>query len=425
MYFKLYLYALLFFCGGSAWAADAAKVIFAAGDVTVAGRKALVGDLIQEGELLTTSKDGYLYLETIDGGFLILRPNSSGQIVTYRVDTANPAETRIKIELKNGVARHISGTAVKNARQNFRFNTPVAAIGVRGTDFTVFTDESTTRVAVISGGVVVSPLTTTCMSGEFGPCQGAFSRELFAQKAVQVLKVGRGQLPELLFGVDQAPDAVAPPRADEPSGTKPGARPLGPLPASGSDAVNPGLELLKISQLKNEPATANAAIQLVWGRWQAVLDKPIEIDVAALRANNQLIATNSYYALMRNSQSAWQAPLRSTMGFSLQQSQAVILDETSRQVSVAKIENGQLNIDFANVRFFTRFDLVNQSERFQLQNSGEVSSDGRLYGGSQHLRPNNMDVRGALANDNSTAAFLFSARLDDRRVGSGVAYWGK
>jgi hypothetical protein len=36
-----------------------------------------------------------------------------------------------------------------------------------------------------------------------------------------------------------------------------------------------------------------------------------------------------------------------------------------------------------------------------------------------------MDVRGALANDNRSAAYLFQARLDDNRLASGVTVWGK
>jgi len=36
-----------------------------------------------------------------------------------------------------------------------------------------------------------------------------------------------------------------------------------------------------------------------------------------------------------------------------------------------------------------------------------------------------MDVRGALANNNSAAAYLFQARLEDGRIASGATGWGK
>lgn len=431
MYFKLLLQIYFLLVGGALWAADAAHIVFTAGDATVAGRPARVGDTVREGELLTTRRDGYLYLETLDKGFFILRPNSVGQIVTYHIDALNPANTRIKLELTNGVARHISGEAVKSARQNFRFNTPVAAIGVRGTDFTVFANDQISRIAVLSGGVIVSPLVGSCLAGGTGPCDGPASRELFASATSQVLQIAPGQAPILLQGLEHAPDAMTPPRPGEPSASKTGAR--NPASAAGAAAtlvdMNPdALKTIQISQSASPPVLAplpSGPPQLVWGRWQALLDQPIEVDVKALQTSNQLIATNGYFALMRTRDGAWQAPAQTALGFALQQSQAVILDEASRLVTPVKIENGLLQINFANASFFTRFDLVNQSERIQLQNSGELSTDGKLYGGYQFMRPNNMDVRGALANDNSTAAYLFQARLDDHRLASGATYWGK
>jgi hypothetical protein len=126
----------LLFSVALAHAGQAGKLIFVAGSAQVAGRHAVEGTAVQEGDLLSTGSDGFIYVKTIDDGLLILRPNSSARIVSYHVDRESPANTRVKLELLRGVARAQSGTAVKQARQNFRFNTPVAAIGVRGTDFT-------------------------------------------------------------------------------------------------------------------------------------------------------------------------------------------------------------------------------------------------------------------------------------------------
>ncbi len=444
MHFKQILYVGFLLASmlatGAVWAADAARVVFAVGEAQVAGRPARVGDIVSEGQQLTTSRDGYLYLETLDNGFFILRPNSAGQIVTYQIDAANPANSRIKLELTKGVARHISGTAVKASRQNFRFNTPVAAIGVLGTDFTVFANQETTRIAVLSGGVVVGPLTGACAPGGFGPCGGPDSRELFASKIGQTLQINRGQAPVLLKGIDAVPDSVAPPRADEPTGntgsktTVSGSAPTisTTAPASVSLATNSSLDPIRakqLSQLSNQAGTqaltSVGSQPLIWGRWQPLLDKTIEVDVAALQAANQLIAINNYFAIMRSRDTTWQMPTQTTLGFALQQAQAAITNQTSGQVSIAKVENALLQLDFAKSSFFTRFDLVNQNERIQLQNNGEVSADGKLYGGNQQLRPNNMDVRGALANDNRSAAYIFQSRLDDSRLASGVTVWGR
>ena len=164
----------------AARAADAGKIIFVAGKAEVAGRPAVDGAPVQEGQMLSTGGDGFLYIKTVDSGLFILRPNTQARIATYHVDDKNPANTRVKFELLSGVARSKSGNAVKQARQNFRFNTPVAAIGVRGTDFTVFTDNDTSRVAVISGAIVMSGFGAACNPGGAGPCEGSASRELSA-----------------------------------------------------------------------------------------------------------------------------------------------------------------------------------------------------------------------------------------------------
>ena len=445
MYFRLLFCLLVTLTANSLWAADAARVVFAAGEVKVADRPAQLGQLVTEGQSLATGPDGYLYLQTLDKGFFILRPNSVGQIVTYQIDPINPANSRIKLELQNGVARHISGEAVKSSRQNFRFNTPVAAVGVRGTDFTVFASQDITRITVFSGGVTVSPLSSACVVSGFGPCDGPASRELFATKTSLMLQVNRGQMPVLLPTTEQAPDGIAPPRADEPVGTKTSARtaPAGSVDiATTSEKLN-ALKSSLVNQFANQTPNqqmpvdqavtqpgvgrpvAPTAQPLIWGRWQALLDRTIEVDVAALQGANQLVATNAYYAILRSREIPWQPPAQASIGFSLKQSEAVILDEASGRLTPAKLENGQLKIDFARSSFFTRFELVNQKERFVLQNQGEVSPEGKLYGGAQFLSPNNMSVRGALANDNLNAALLFQSRLDDRRLATGASYWGK
>lgn len=207
----------LWLAAGLASAAEAGKVIFVAGEARAESRQLTLGAAVNEGELLSTGTDGYVYIETLDEGLLILRPKTRARIATYRVDRVNPANTRVKLELLNGVARTQSGNAVKLARQNFRFNTPVAAIGVRGTDFTVFTDDQTSSVAVLSGGITISGFSGACAREGSGPCEGAASRELSAAQRGQLLQIRRGQAAaQLVTSSALAPDTVAPPRADEP-----------------------------------------------------------------------------------------------------------------------------------------------------------------------------------------------------------------
>lgn len=432
MFRQIVLALGLFVAASLAQAGEAAHIVFVAGKAEVAGNQLVLGNAVQEGAEVATGADGYVYLKTIDNGFLILRPNSRARIVAYHVDMEKPANTRIKLELLNGVARAISGEGAKQAKQNFRFNTPVAAIGVRGTDFTVFTDQETSRIAVISGGVVVSGFSGACAPEGGGPCEGAGSRELFARQVGQLLQVRKGQAaPQLLPSGGASPDTNAPPRPDEPGGKG--------APVSGGPAVSGDISLdpQKNAKLTEQAIAATAANppppavelprQISWGRWQPVLDQAANVDVAKLTAAQaQVIAINNQFILLRAKGSEWMVPNTGTLGFSLRESAAYIQDEKQGILSAAKIENGRLLVDFGKAIFSTGFDLVNQSERFKLQAVGTISRDGLITGDSQFNYPTNMVVRGVLtAEKGGTAAYLFQSRLDDSRVATGGTYWTK
>jgi len=473
---QLWLGLCLTLLGGLAHAGDAARIVFVAGQVHTGTRALAVDEVVQEGDEIVTGPQGYIYLKTVDNGLLILRPGSRARIVTYHVDTQNPANTHIKFELLSGVARSVSGDAVKLARQNFRFNTPVAAIGVRGTDFTVSTDDETSRVTVISGAIVVSGFSATCMPGGSGPCDRTSSRELAASQVGQMLQIKRGQtVPQLMSGGTLAPDNVVPPRSDEPVGKSGSAG----APPSGDVSLDPqkGDNLLHQAEVAQsvkppdppvvlapaDPPVATPPVvtpppavtppvvtppvvtppvvtppvvtppvvvpdsKIVWGRWQAVLDQAAAIDTAKLsQSGAQEISRNEYYAVFRTAGTNWLSPNQGSAGFALKQSEAFLLDEPTGKMTAATLQNGQLQVDFAKSTFNTSFDLLSGSEKFSLQAQGSVSSDGILTGNNQFSRPTNMTVNGVLSNENGGAAsYIFTSRIDDRRVANGVTYWQK
>ena len=429
----------------AAYAGEAARIVFVAGQVQTAGRTLALGDAVQEGDEITTGAQGYAYLKTIDNGLLILRPSTRARVVTYHVDKVNPANTQIKFELLSGVARSVSGDAVKLARQNFRFNTPVAAIGVRGTDFTVSTDAETSRVTVISGAIVVSGFGGACLPGGGGPCEAPTSRELAATQAGQMLQVRKGQpAPQLLStaGSALAPDNVAPPRSDEPI-----AKSSGSTPVTGDVSLDPKKTENLLAQaavkLTNTPTPPPTIVtpppddpvvvppvvqsQVIWGRWQKVANSPATIDsVQVLTAGAQEVGRNSYYAVFRTPGETWKSPAQGSIGFSLAQSEAYVLNEVTHVNSLATLENGKLNVDFGKAAFATSFDLVSSGGRYPLQAQGTVSTDGILSGNGQFQAPTNMAVSGVLSNENGgSAAYIFTSRLDEKRVANGVTYWRK
>lgn len=452
-------FAALVTTSAAAHAAEAGKVIFAAGKAQVADKAGAEGTSVQEGELLMTGDDGFLYVKTIDNGLFILRPNTKARIVAYHVDQKNPANNRIKLELISGVARSKSGDAVKQARQNFRFNTPVAAIGVRGTDFTVYTDQETSRVTVLTGGVVVSGFAGGCNPDGVGPCEGAASRELFAGQRGQLLQVKRGDTaPQLLQSSGNGPDQVSPPRGDEPvakAGSTGGSSAAAPIldarksndfdklvnkgapqqpqppkdpvitPPLDPVVVGPDPDPIKPPPVVVEPEPAPK--QLVWGRWQDIAAAPPTLNLEEqLGSANTKIALRRNYAIFLTPGANYVVPERGSVGFNLKASEAYVYNDTGSLTTKAEITNGTLNVDFGARTFKTGFDLTtNSGELFKMYAEGVVGSSGRLTGNELWKAPTNMNLEGQLSKENGgAAAYIFDRRLDDGRTVNGGTYWG-
>ena len=409
-----------------ALAGEAGRLVFATGSVHVAGQPASTSHIVLEGDTIVTGVNGHAHLKTMDNGYLIVRPGSHARVVAYHVDSQKPANTRIKIDLVQGVARNISGQAMQQSKENFRFNTPVAAIGVRGTDFTVYTDQTTSRVIVAAGGVVVSGFIDNCGPAGSGACQGPNSRELFANQTGQLLQVLLGQpVPKLLRSTNLSPDLMSPPRANEPTakaaGTETTAAKGGPLSTQDGTVLitNP----LVGSAVVNDPYG-----KIIWGRWQPLLGQPANIDfVNGAEAKAQLLAVDSYFAVLRTNGADWQVPNQGIMSFALNQSEAFIITGPANTPVAATLENGQLRVDFANASFATGFDLVSQSkERYSLKALGGVSASGLLQGANQFSSGSNMQVNGAVGPQNGgTAAYIFQSRIDNNQLAIGGTSWVK
>ena len=433
-----------------AHAGEAARVVFVSGKSDVDGLAAVLNAAVQEGNEITTGADGYVYLKTIDNGFLILRPNTKARIVTYHVDNKDPINTRIKLELLNGVARSISGDAVKLARQNFRFNTPVAAIGVRGTDFTVYTNQDTSRVTVLSGGVIVAGFGGACAPQGTGPCEGMASQELFARQQGQLLQISKGQAKPLLLNSNgAAPDVVSPPRIDEPAAKtsgNPSASATAPNAIAGDVNLDPQKAVALTQALTppkpptptptlppvpvviSPPAVDPLKDSIIWGRYASILGQAPTINVKQQQdAQATSVANSEIFILFQAKGTEWRVPTSGNMSFALSNSEAYIKNESQGVYTAAAIENAKLQLDFANAKFTTAFDLISSNkERFALQSQGGISSDGRLDGNNQFSYPTNMAVSGVVtAEKGGTAAYYFQSRLDKDRLASGITYWGK
>src|SRR5471030_1465304 len=429
------------FAAWQAQAADAGKIIFVAGAAKVAGQDAALGAAVQEGQLLHTGADGYVYIQTIDNGLFILRPNTEARIASYHVDTANPANTRIKLELLSGVARSQSGQAVKLARQNFRFNTPVSAIGVRGTDFTVFTDSDTSRVAVLSGAVTVSGFEGACRPEGSGPCEGGSGHELSAAQRGLLLQIRRGQsVPQLLQGSALSPDVQAPPRPDEPGrnggGTalnssdpnldaKKNSNFQSQVPATAPVVATPPIDIVTPPELPPPLVGQNAAPPQVvtWGRWATLAN--VAPTSTLSKSGADMIALNESYVLFRSqSGTPYSLPVQGNAAFAMTGSETYVRDGNTQLKTLATLQNGQFAVDFGKASFTTSFNVLDQGNTYKMATFGSITKDGLFNSTNQLALPSNMLVNGALSGD-GTATYLFQGNLTERRVISGVTIWGK
>lgn len=138
------LLTLVSFGGSAAWAQSpqpagnpAGVVTLAQGNASLAPagglpRTAKVGDVVHEGDVLTTPGEGELHLVMQDTGFMALRSNSQFMVLSYKADGGDEDKGVFKL-LKGGL-RSITGWIGRFNPSAYQVRTNSATIGIRGTD---------------------------------------------------------------------------------------------------------------------------------------------------------------------------------------------------------------------------------------------------------------------------------------------------
>lgn len=403
-------------------AADrAGEVVFVAGTVsrqTSGGTTGSLakGDALAQGDVIAALDDGYVYARMADGGLLVIRPRSSLRIDRWRFDPANAAASEIKYTLTSGVARYVSGRGSQAAKDGFRFNTPIAAIGVRGTDFTVLAENALTRVVVRSGGVVVSPLGGSCRVDALGPCDGASATELFASAREKMIQIKQGDVrPELVdTNVVPAPDKTSPPAPTEPVASR-----RGPVV---TEAVIQDYRARQILDSYAPPAQPpQATFDPVWGRTAIEPGSAISpTSYATVIEGRSLIASNRSYVLAATMPASMVLPDSGIGDFKLNAHQGVVIDKSTSRLVDSVASNGSLRIDFDNRSFQTAFDLKANDVSARIQGFGSVGSDGTLL--SAPFSSPTL-IQGVVAG--SEAAYLYQRSLSPTLDAAGAMSWKK
>ena len=373
-----------------------------------------------EGDRIKTQADSHVYVRLRDGGLLVVRPASELHVDLWRFDPARPQDSRIRYTLDNGVARHVSGQAAKAARDKFRFNTPMAAIGVRGTDFTVLADPDATRVSVQSGGVIVSSLSNGCSAQGLGPCEGASAVELLASaskdKLLQ-LRVGE-QRAELIDDSSANPAAARAVAGGEPSARQKNIRNLDVAESRTSEFIGTA------NHIQPEAGSTVVSSIAAWGRWAGIAENgPGLISSEDVMAGRSTVSINQLYVLSAKKQdTAFELPGAGIGSFKLATHEGVIADNLTGRNVATTASDSSLRIDFGNKLFETSM-LVKAGElAAEIKGKGSVESDGRFV--SDITSPS--FVQGLVGGKQAAeAVYLYKRTINDRYDATGIASWRK
>lgn len=100
--------------------------------------QAAPGSIISQGDTLVTGPNGFVRMETPDGGEFVLRPDSEFVMEKYSFDKDKPQEDSFVYNMVKGGLRTVTGLIGKRGnRDAYMGKTPTATIGIRGTAFQV------------------------------------------------------------------------------------------------------------------------------------------------------------------------------------------------------------------------------------------------------------------------------------------------
>ena len=372
------------------------------------GSQLLVGDSI------STQANGHAHLRFVDGALVSVRPASTLKIVEYRFDRNNPSASVVRFQLDQGVVRAISGQAAESAKDKFRLNTPLAAIGVKGTDFVVESAKGRVNAIVNQGSIVLAPIDGQCRADGMGPCSSAAARELSAALRGMALTYSTSMANPQLLPMGQLRGSELP------------AVPLAPL--SDATSVNSG----KTQQVQVDSKSVGSTDQIlrkvspetsmVWGRWgQAREQDALTIAFRDAMQSRAVTVGDGYYFLFRRESDVVNllAYNQGLVNFSLQSSHANFVD-AGNELRAANIAGGSLGINFSSNDFVTSLQLKSPAAAdVSLQSSGKVNASGVFLSNAGAG-----SVAGALSLDTRQAGYLFSVPSSGGTY-RGATLWGR
>lgn len=399
-----------------------AQVVASAGGT----RAAAQGMPLHVGDILQTGAGGHIHVRMVDDALVSLRPSSKLKIARYTYQPGITAATQIRLDLLHGTVRSVTGKGGELAKDRFRMNTPIAAIGVRGTDFITQADIERTLVHVAAGAIVLAPLGAGCQENTLGPCQTAASHVLTAEMRNMMLELTRGMAEPRLVPLSDKLQITAPQAAE--SFTRAQLHTQNTADASGQTPVVVGWQKQTLDSLAAQQppvAVVPAApvhYQMVWGHWSwNKQGSDFGIPFMEAAQGREVTVGNSMSGLFRDNNGPVMLPQSGSAVFTLRMSE-VSLPQTGGAIA-GQVQNGTLGVDFNVKKFDTQLNIQHPSlaGAVALNATGILRDDGMLY---SIASASNGSVAGSLSRDGAEAGYLFNLPTAAGTL-SGTTLWIK
>ena len=369
------------------------------------------GGSVQEGDVVRTTDNGHVHIRFIDGARVSVRPNSVFRIHEFKYSPADPAASVVRLSLDSGEARSISGAAAQAAKERFRLNTPLVAIGVKGTDFVTQVSKDIIRVTVNQGAIVMAPFDNGCRVESLGVCNTLRAKELTAEMLGQALVYRLGTTDPSFQDVSKVG------QIDSTKLLK-----LNRQLREGSDKL-----LASDTEAKN-PLSAVGANRLIWGRWarDPIANDNLTVPFLEALRGNEVTVGDGYYFLFREPSNVNLLPTLTTKtDFGLKSSSAYYRNAANEMVPAA-VQSGSLSIDFGAKTFATQLGLSAEGTGLQsYSQSGTINAGtGIFLGRSGPEAAPTSSLAGAISLDARQVGYLFKTQIGRGTV-VGATLWGR
>ena len=411
-------------------------------------RSARSGDPVWVGDRIETAAGGHVHIRFVDDALVSVRPASRLVIEDYQYVSSQVHQSLVRFRLDIGVARSISGAAAEGARERFRLNTPLAVIGVRGTDFVVRADAEQTQAVVNQGAITMAPLVAPdCQAHYSTGCGESVARLLSAAEMPGMLmqyrsyfaqpQLLRQEMPPWEGGVVVAQNTKA-----EPTPATLQLQPaINQLPHSttgqqevltvlAQDTVQQAFKDVPVIELPSPeapvpmlPALPPESMALAWGRWTQQAQDSTDISQLrelARQGRSVTVGNNAYVLYRQSDMPSLLGPGLGRFDMNLQAAHASFQPTGAATAQTAQVHSGLLTLDFGAQNFYTQLALSAQGTgTHTLQAGGSLNGNGIF-----NQRLPGLSIGGAVALDGQTAGYFFEKAIDAGSL-SGITLWGR